>query len=193
MKLSILPFALALMTSGAAGAATIDFDSVASGQLPDFSGLGVSGAGFVALDAYSHVVAIPSGGNYGQIASTASLTFDTTASDFSFKYAGLTGNGYFNGLDVVLKGASGNTLASLSVAPVTTYTAIQTFAFAGVSGIKTVEFTSITSPLGTGLSPVDDISFTLAPVPEPGEWAMMAAGLMITGAAARRAKRKAQS
>ena len=62
------------------------------------------------------------------------------------------------------------------------------FSFMAASETSTLTFTSTVS--GFGAVALDSVSVTVAPIPEPETYALMLAGLVLVGAAARRRKAK---
>ncbi len=111
----------------------------------------------------------------------------------NFTVSGLS-NAYSNAVAFTLNFLPGFTISSLNVElfggfdkatnlPGASQNALQNLSFSNLSaGNYSLHFTGLTGASGGGYTAV----LAAAPVPEPSEWAMMAAGLGIVGLIARR-------
>jgi hypothetical protein len=96
--------------------------------------------------------------------------------------------------DLILEDASGAVLASVLDVPAIGGLgtgAVQSFSFPQVANVSTVRFVidaNSTPPghAGVNYTGVAEVAFGVGVVPEPGTWAMLAAGLVLLGGAVRR-------
>lgn len=96
--------------------------------------------------------------------------------------------------DLIFKDASGGVLASVLNVPAVGGLgtgAVQSFSFPQVSNVSTVRFVidANSTPPGHGgvnYTGVAEVAFGVGVVPEPGTWALLAAGLALVGGVARR-------
>jgi PEP-CTERM motif len=191
MRIHTLAAAVALAVSAlGAQADTLDFDTGSSGAVVGtfYPGLTFSGASFTSnfgLAGSSGVLGIVSTSNFYHWTSSTPITiaFDTAASAFGIGVVDLGDNGFtIEAYDAAnqLLGSSTTFGPSLGVG----YYEVVSVAYDGIASVRMFQASGAS---GDGIV-LDNLSYSVGAVPEPGTYALMALGLAGMAFVARRRK-----